>query len=210
MMQGASAVKTFVTEYLAQDLPARLRSYRNALNLDEDSLPEPLLYLNYEPIALDHWPTIITIALSTASITRTDYDASLNPEYRVRYNMRTYVWVKADGSQECTTMRDNLTMVVRSALLDHPMLNAYDDGCHSVLIDEGTMREEFSDLTLIKGERVLAGGYVAYDINLDETVNRQNVADSLAEIRIYTAAAGPLSTLGASATATYQWEGTPL
>jgi len=210
MMQGAAAVKSFVTNYLAEDLPPRLLTYRNALNLDEDSLPEPLLYLNYEPVALDHWPTIITIALSTASITRMEYDASLNPEYRVKYNMRTYIWVKADGSAECTEMRDNLTMVVRSSLLDHPMVNAYDDGCHSVLVDEGTMREEFSDLTLIKGERVLAGAYVAYDINLDETITRANVSDSLDQIMIYSAGAGLTSTLGASATAEYKWRGNEL
>ena len=186
MMQGAAAAKNFVTEYLAADLPTRLLQYRNYLNLDEDSLPDPLLYLNYEPVALDHWPTVITVAISAPEFVRDDYDFNLNPEYRVRYNMRTYVLVKADGSQECTTMRDNLTMVVRSALLDYPCLNAFDDGGnHSILIDEGTMREEYSDLTLIKGERVLAGAYVGYDLSLDEWITRSNVG-TLDEIRIYT------------------------
>ena len=175
MMQGAAAAKQFVNEYLAQDLPGRLVTYRNHWQTDEDSLPDPLLYLTYEPVALDHWPTIITLAIATADITRTDYDFNLNPEYRVRYNMRTYVWVKADGSDLCTLMRDNMTTVVRSALLDHASLEASDTvGCE-VRVDEGTMREEFSDLTLIKGERVLAGAYVAYDITLNESVTRQPV-----------------------------------
>lgn len=190
MMQGASAAKSFVTDYLAYDLPSRLVQYRNHLNLDEDQLPDPLLYLNYEPVALDHWPTVITVALSTAELLRDDYDFNLNPEYRVKYNMRTYVWARADGSQECTTMRDNLVMVVRSALLDHPTLRAFDDdGNHSVLIDEGTMREEYSDLTLIKGERVLAGAYVAYDLSLDEFITRANLG-ILDEIKIYTRSEG--------------------
>lgn len=172
MMQGAGAAKHFVNSYLSKDLPSRLITYRNHWRLDEDSLPDPLLYLTYEPVALDHWPTVITLAISTADITRTDYDFNLNPEYRVRYNMRTYVWVKADGSDICTEMRDNMTTVVRSALLDHASLQAADtDGCE-VRVDEGTLREEFSDLTLIKGERVLAGAYVAYDINLNETITR--------------------------------------
>jgi len=175
MMQGAAAAKQFVNEYLAQDLPSRLITYRNHWQTDEDSLPDPLLYLTYEPVALDHWPTVITLAIATADITRTDYDFNLNPEYRVRYNMRTYVWVKADGSDVCTLMRDNMTTVVRSALLDHASLQAADtQGCE-VRVDEGTMREEFSDLTLIKGERVLAGAYVAYDITLNESVTRQNI-----------------------------------
>lgn len=175
MMQGAAAAKQFVNEYLAQDLPSRLVTYRNHWKTDEDSLPDPLLYLTYEPVALDHWPTIITLAIATADITRTDYDFNLNPEYRVRYNMRTYVWVKADGSDVCTLMRDNMTTVVRSALLDHASLEAADSENCQVRVDEGTMREEFSDLTLIKGERVLAGAYVAYDITLNESVTRQPV-----------------------------------
>ena len=209
MMQGAAAAKKFVTEYLANDLPTRLLQYRNHLNLDEDSLPDPLLYLNYEPVALDHWPTIITVALSTPEFVRDDYDFNLNPEYRVRYNMRTYVWVKADGSQECTTMRDNLTMVVRSALLDYPCLRAFDDtDNHSVMIDEGTMREEYSDLTLIKGERVLAGAYVAYDLSLDEWITRSNLG-TLDEILIYTrsdaSAASAISQEGI-----YKYKGTEL
>jgi hypothetical protein len=209
MMQGAAAAKNFVTEYLAADLPTRLLQYRNHLNLDEDSLPDPLLYLNYEPVALDHWPTVITVAISAPEFVRDDYDFNLNPEYRVRYNMRTYVWVKADGSQECTTMRDNLTMVVRSALLDYPCLRAFDDGGnHSVLIDEGTMREEYSDLTLIKGERVLAGAYVGYDLSLDEWITRSNVG-TLDEIRIYTRndanAASAINEDG-----TYKYKGTEL
>lgn len=205
MMQGAAAAKRFVTEYLASDLPSRLRQYRNHLNLDEDSLPEPLLYLNYEPVALDHWPTIITVALSTAELVRDDYDFNMNPEYRVRYNMRTYVWVKADGSQECTLMRDNLTMVLRSALLDYPCLKAFDDtNNHSVMIDEGTMREEYSDLTLIKGERVLAGAYVAYDLSLDEWITRSNIG-TLDEIMIYTRSDG-LSASAIDENGTYKFK----
>jgi hypothetical protein len=72
------------------------------------------------------------------------------------------------------------------------------------------MREEFSDLTLVKGERVLAGAYIAYDINLDETITRQNVSDSLDQIKIYSAGAGLTSTLGASASAEYKWKGIEL
>lgn len=183
MMQGAAAAKQFVNEYLAQDMPARLVSYRNHWLTDEDSLPDPLLYLTYEPVALDHWPTIITVAISTADLTRVDYDMSMNPQYRVRYNMRTYIWVRADGSEQCTLMRDNLTTVVRSALLDHASLQVYEGSAPSasaaceVKVDEGTMREEFSDLTLIKGDRVLAGAYVAYDINLTETVTRKTLGE---------------------------------
>jgi hypothetical protein len=42
-----------------------------------------------------------------------------------------------------------------------------------VMIDEGTMREEFSDLTLLKGERVMAGAYISYDMYINERITRE-------------------------------------
>ena len=90
-----------------------------------------------------------------------------------------------------------------------PCLRAFDDtDNHSVLIDEGTMREEYSDLTLIKGERVLAGAYVAYDLSLDEWITRSNLG-TLDEILIYTrsdaSAASAISQEGI-----YKYKGTEL
>lgn len=186
MLQGVAAAKKFVNNYLAHDLPSRLLSYRNHWEIDEDSLPEPLLYLTYEPVALDHWPTLITVAISMPDLTRDDYDASLNPQYAVRYTMRTYVWVKADSSAECTEIRDNLTTVVRSALLDHPSLRTHDHTECNALIEESSIREEYSDLTLIKGERVMAGAYIGYDLTLDEQILRKNYAESVSEVDIQT------------------------
>ena len=37
------------------------------------------------------------------------------------------------------------------------------------------MREEFSDLTLLKGDRMLAGAYIAYNIQMDEIVSRASL-----------------------------------
>lgn len=39
------------------------------------------------------------------------------------------------------------------------------------------MREEFSDLTLIKGDRYLAGAYIGYVIDLDETITRSTMGE---------------------------------
>lgn len=178
-MQGAYKAKNFVNNYLEQDLPKRLRKYRNAWNLDDENLPEPVKYLVYEPIALDHWPTLITVAISMSGLERDDYTPLLDPMYFVNYAMRTYVWVKDESSEECTAKRDRLVTVVRSALLDSPSLNlcgATDN--LDVSIDEGTLREEYSDLTLIKGERVLAGAYLSYNLRINEVVR----VDSIGEI----------------------------
>jgi iron uptake system EfeUOB component EfeO/EfeM len=105
--------------------------------------------------------------------------------------MRTYVWTKADGSEHATDMRDRLTVVVRSALLDRPCLDATDPrGTFKASIEETTMREEFSDLTLLKGDRVLAGSYVAYEMQIDEIVARASFGQ-VSEIEVDFESVGP-------------------
>jgi hypothetical protein len=72
-------------------------------------------------------------------------------------------------------MRDRLTTVVRSALMDKPCLEL-DENLRDAYIDEASMSEEYSDLTLLKGDRVLAGAYIAYDLRLEEVIARENIA----------------------------------
>ncbi len=172
MMSGPRLAKNYVSNYLANDLPDRLLTYRNHWSLSASQLPTPVRYLSYEPFALDKWPTVITLVINTRSVTRDGYESDADPNYRVTYEMRTYVWARANGAETVTEQRDNLTTVVREALMDGPSLSAHDSAvpCYAK-IDEGTIREEFSDLTLIKGERLLAGAYIAYDLSLNEVID---------------------------------------
>jgi hypothetical protein len=175
LMHGAQFAKSYVNEYLKNDIPVRLVSYRNGWDLNDGSLPDIELFLVHEPIALDHWPTIITVALSTGSFEQIGM-VSGHPEFRVGYSMRTYVWVRTEGSEETTMMRDQLTTVVRAALLDRPCLRATDPrSTWQAQIDQDTMREEFSDLTLLKGDRVMAGSYIAYELTINEIVAREKL-----------------------------------
>lgn len=175
LMHGAQFAKSYVNEYLKNDIPVRLVEYRNGWDLNDANLPSVELFLVHEPIALDHWPTIITVALSTTNFDQIGMIAG-NPEYRVSYSMRTYVWVRAEGSEETTVMRDRLTTVVRAALLDRPCLNATDPrSTWQAQVDQDTMREEFSDLTLLKGDRVMAGAYIAFDLTINEIVDRADL-----------------------------------
>jgi hypothetical protein len=98
--------------------------------------------------------------------------------------MRTYVWVRTEGTAETTLMRDRLTTVVRSALLDYPCLKAYDSRTSfRALIDESTFREEFSDITLLKGDRFMAGAYIGYTLEIDEVVTRLDIG-TMDELRL--------------------------
>jgi|TARA_B110001454_G_scaffold175733_1_gene167591 hypothetical protein len=175
LMHGAHFAKSYVNDYLKNDIPVRLVSYRNGWDLNQGNLPNVERFLVHEPIALDTWPTVITVALSTGSFEHIGSNGG-NPEYRVDYSMRTYVWVKTEGSEETTIMRDRLTTVVRAALLDRPCLKATDPrSSWQALIDSDTLREEFSDLTLLKGDRVMAGSYLAYNMAINEIVSRETL-----------------------------------
>ena len=182
-MQGPHKAKEFVNLYLESDLPDRLVKYRNAWNLDDEELPEPKKYLAYEPVAIDAWPTLITVAISMDGLERTDYTRLFDPRFSVNYTMRTYIWVKDDQSDLATLKRDRLTAVLRSALLDGPSLNQCGDAEGlEVMIDESSIREEYSELTLIKGERVMAGAYLGYTVTIVETSRVPVIAPSATNI----------------------------
>lgn len=171
-MNGSHAAKKYVNDYLSSDMPKRLTEYRNGWGISNAVLPSPEQYISYEPLSIDRWPSIITVVLSTNALERIGFENN-NPVYRVQYSMRTYSWVRDDGSEQCTIQRDRLTTVVRSALLDYPCLKAFDSRFNfRILIDESTIREEFSDITLLKGDRVMSGSYVAYNLEIDEVVER--------------------------------------
>lgn len=171
-MYGPHFAKEYINNYLMQDLPQRIIRYRNAWNLDSSQLPAPESYFTYEPLALDSWPTIITVVISTKRFDRIDHLQNFDPRYSVVYAVRTYIWVRTEGSEQTTLMRDRLTTVVRSALLDYPCLRRSDSNRMARIFEE-TISEEFSDLTLLKGDRVLAGAYLGYDIELEEVVARE-------------------------------------
>jgi len=191
LMHGPHFAKEYVNAYLKVEMPKRLIKYRNGWGISNAELPDPEDYFTYEPLVMDHWPTIITVAISTNSFDQIGWDFT-HPIYRVTYSMRTYVWSRTEGSEDTTRMRDRLAVVVRSALLDTPCLNATDPrSTFRVEIDQTTMREEFSDLTLLKGDRVLAGAYISYNLAIDEIVHREDIS-SVEEIEVAYKANGPL------------------
>jgi len=87
-------------------------------------------------------------------------------------------------------MRDRLTTVIRSAMLDYPCLKAYDTRSNfRVIIDESSIREEFSDTTLLKGDRFMSGSFIGYTLEMDEVVTRTNLGE-VEEIQVQAKHAG--------------------
>ena len=198
MMDGAWSAKNFVTNYLALDVPERLVAYRNRWQLDDVRLPSPEQFLSYEPPGLDTWPTIYTLQTNTANIERADFTIAADPIYRVTYNMRTYVWVRDIGvvggeiaAHQVTEIRDRMTTVVRSSLLDHPSMQRsetiYFPSLNvDVLLDETTLREEYSDITNVKGDRAVAGSYLSYEFSCYEVIPRTRIRDSVVTMDVNT------------------------
>ena len=191
LMHGPQFAKEYVNSYLKVEIPKRLIKYRNGWSISSGELPDPEDYFTYEPLVMDHWPTIITIAVSTTSFDQIGWHGD-DPLYRVTYSMRTYVWSRTEGSEETTKMRDRLMVVTRSALLDALCLNATSErSTFRAEIDQTSMREEYSDLTLLKGDRVLAGAYISYNLTIDEIVQREDIAE-LEEIEVAVRAHQPI------------------
>ena len=189
LMHGSHFAKSFVNNYMSYDIPTRIVAYRNGWGLDDITFPTPLKFLTYEPVAMDEWPTIITVAISTSYFDRLGFIGN-DPEYRVAYNMRTYVWVRTEGSEETTLMRDRLSAVLRSSLLDYPSMKAVDPRqTFKAEIEQTSLSEEYSDLTLLKGDRVLAGAYLGYTIYMNEVVSRADIG-TLEEIDLVTNLSG--------------------
>mgnify|MGYP001816686649 CR=1 FL=1 len=174
MMNGPTRARHWINDYLASTMPTRLIDYRTYWGHDETTLPNPVQYLAFEPAVADRWPLVYTMVLGSTDVVRYDYDDEDNPRFEVRYNMRTYVWARAIGSQEVTDLRDDLTTVLVDCLIDNPAVSSFNQSqtdCSGV-IDEGTIRMEFSDIFLLKGERMTSAAYIQYDIVMTETITR--------------------------------------
>lgn len=175
-MYGPQFAKNFVNEYLKLEIPKRLIKYRNHWGVSNEEMPDPEEYLDYEPATMDKWPTIITVSMSARNFSRVGYMYYGDPEYLISYNMRTYVWARTEGERSVTVMRDRLIVAVRSALMDHPCMKRLDPE-REARIEESSMSEEYSEITLLKGDRYLAGAYVGYELKIEEAIVREKISD---------------------------------
>lgn len=188
MMQGPASAKKFVADYLKGDLESRCAAYRNHWGVAEEFLTHPVTYLTWAAPSLEYMteelPACYTVIISTTGLNRGDYTEQLDPIYTVSYEARTYLWVKQDDAEQATKTRDNLMTVTRAALLDHQCLNAVALAENNrVKFDEGTMREEYSDLIPLKGNRYAAGGYISYTMTVDEIVTRTTIGQ-VADVQV--------------------------
>ena len=177
IMRGATYVREALAAYLEATLPTIIDRARDDWGKDEYELPYPVSYREYEPYALDRYPLIGINVTSAGNFNRVDYDLTMSEKYLVNYTVRLFTWVRTptDGAEvtlkpeynETIRLRDDMAALVRAAILLSPTINNL-----TVLWDEDTLSEEYSEITPVKGDRFVAGVIHNFDLQVDESLSR--------------------------------------
>lgn len=167
-IRGIGGAKTLVTDHLRAGFPAYLSLWRTDRGFTTDTLPDPVEYRRNEPPALDRWPFVTISGPRTESLARTQILTDGVIDYRTSYALRLFAWVRNHGWDATIDQRDELVTALRAFLLDYQVLNAD----QSAYVEETTIVEEMSDVTPVKGDRFVAGGFVAFSVVVDEVVSR--------------------------------------
>lgn len=166
--RGIGHAKRLVADYLRSELPAYLAELRLAWAIEDAAdLPNPVEVTHNEPQALDRYPLLAVVGVRTAPRRRVGHDVGGAIVYEATYGLRVFVWARDQGWDRTIDVRDNLTAAVSTLLLDRQTL-----GRDDAVIDETTVLEEYSDVTPVRGDRYVAGSFVAFDLQLAETLRR--------------------------------------
>lgn len=192
---GVDVVRRQIIGFLQARLPDALEAHRIHWQLEEPDLPLPVRWNEYEDEAVaDVAPSIALSVGRGRGFTRRDYGPGMEQQYRVRYDVSVFAWLKAgaelplaDGGEQqpnpAQRMRDRYASVLEAVLLDTPSLGA--PGLFS--LDEGTMVVSYSAASRLRGDRYLTGVSVAFDLHHAETLRRLplgSVADTVVEATV--------------------------
>lgn len=187
--RGATNVREAISSYLEEMVPVLLAKSREQWHLDEYLLPVPVEYRAYEPTGLDRWPLIGTAVARTKDWGRVDLDGAGAYQYRPRYEVQLFLWVRTpqlrEGNfaepeyKECLRLRDDLAAVVRHALLIDPSMN--DD---QVELHEDTLDERYSEATQVNGGRWIAGCTWSFDLSYDEGTVDQGIIGVVNDVHV--------------------------
>lgn len=176
LLRGATAVRAAVVDYLQAVVPIIVAQARTDWSLDEYQLPLPVKYDAYEPYALDRWPLVGVNVVTANTFTTIDLLPDGGQRYMAKYTVRVFTWVRTPMDEDQTPMepeyseslrlRDDLAACVRAALVRSGSLGQP----NAILFDEGSLVEDYSEATGVKGDRFVAGVVHSFDIRFDESV----------------------------------------
>lgn len=167
-MRGVRLAKTVVHDFLAAEFPPHLARLRLEWQLAPEQLPDPKRYHRNPLLTIDQWPVLALDAQRAPTLRRTGYTDDLpGVEYAARYSLRVFCWVNAEGYDACIDQRDDITTAVRRLFVESPTIGVPDE---AAVVQENTLQESYSDVTKAKGDRYVAGSFVAFDLLVVEGV----------------------------------------
>lgn len=176
LFRGATAVRQAVIEYLENLVPDVVDEARTTWELDEFQLPYPVAYDAYEPYALDKWPLVGVNVVQANTFSPMNWITGGGPQILSQYTIRVFTWVRTPMDEndipiepeysEAIRLRDDLAAIMRATLLHRADLGKPGQ----ILLDEGSISEEYSEATGVKGDRFVSGVVHSFEIRFDESV----------------------------------------
>lgn len=167
--QGAYAARHYVHDWMVNHFPGYLDDLRVAWDVDDTVLPYPVKYVPGPPGAIDLTPLLAVSAVYMSRVKRVDA-AGDRIEYASTYMMRAFAFIIDERLQDAIDTRDLYSAALRSALLDSPTLKGA-----PLVLDDTTLREDYSDPKKRNGDRWMLGTMITFNMTVQESLLRTSL-----------------------------------
>lgn len=141
LSRGASQLRGWLQAYLQATIPPMVAQAVGDWGLESWQLPVPKVYDTYDlpMVGKDQYPAIGADFPNEGDYERSDWTDRAEQVYWANYSGSVYVWsatarnaedqLEAPGRESCMRIRDDMTELVKQALLLHPDLGQGQDTC---------------------------------------------------------------------------------
>lgn len=183
VMMGPQGARRLVTEFLKVELPPLFAKLESVWSLEEQPWIVPKKFYDYEVSRLspDEFPVVVVTVPNTGRLFPDSMDyVTGDPVFRAEYPVRIFNWVRANGVDVCTRLRDFQATAIRIALTtkgivvnDEPLLTA---PVLATVMHE-TYREDYSEITGHTNGSYIAGSYATFTLAATERASATLLAD---------------------------------
>lgn len=170
-MDGIEGAITTVVDRLKAALPAKTVQLRERYGIDPTTqghlLPDVVTVDRYNraQLALEEWPAVLVAGLNTPSMRRADVGGGLS-KWLVRYDLRAFVWIRADDQVTVELVRGRLTLALRELLLARRTMTG------SLMVDDTTLAESYSELMDDdENQGTIGAAYIAFSVWVEESLD---------------------------------------
>lgn len=166
-MDGMEGAVSTVVDRLKTALPAKTVQLRARYEIDPDTdgdkLPNVITVAPYNRarLGVEEWPAVLVAGQETPTMRRADQPTI----WLVTYKLRAFVWVRGDSSEQVELVRQRLTLAVRELLLERKTMT------DSLMVDDSSLRESFSELARDDNQATVAASYVEFNAWVQETLD---------------------------------------